>query len=518
MRFEWMAAFVVVAGCAQTPPTKDDVAKLLMRLSYVSTNAATRAISPIDTVVTAPCDSGSIRLEVSTSGTTVTNRQTFNNCAFGSDRTSGSLTSTWMSSTTPTTAETTVTLDGALSLETATWAGNISMNALRMTTRVERLSDRVRLTSTLDGSVTIGGTVFTYAAATFTLEVPLSGALDGGSTTGGGAAGGGPATGGGTAMGGGSAGAGTPILGARAITDLATSGETVFFTGETVADQSAIFSANATATLATVVCTGAPNTQLSGVVVDGTTVYALSDTSTGSVRKLVRSSTTGIGAACTEVATVDARGFFLLGTAALAKVGDQLVYKAPDGSLKGYSTTTNMESVVAPAGESFFDTILSAGGIGVVAQAQGGANPPSLKTFTTAGLGDTVASFSKPDFTTVGANILWAVDGASGVAFRYRAAASGSTVSMGATANLGVPGRSTTGFCETNDGVSAGVFVAKAADSFAGYYTVGLDSAMPRKVTSQAYDAPVHCAVTPTRLWVVEGDFGGPRGLVRFNR
>ncbi|MBL8923471.1 MAG: hypothetical protein JNJ54_31750 [Myxococcaceae bacterium] len=514
MRLGLVAGLVVLAGCAQTPPSKEAVAKLMTRLSYLTTDAATRAITPLDYVTTVRCDSGSADLAISTSGTNplmVTSRQTFNRCTTDSETVSGQLTSTWTTSTDANTSEVTVTLNGMLAYEGPTYAGNFSFNAFRITTRVKRESDRITITSEVSGTVSIGGTTYSYMNESYV--VPIVVASDGG--TGGGSAGG---SGGGSAMGGGSAGTGTTIQGARAITDLAASGETVFFTGETVANQPAIFSANATATLATVICTGAANTRLSGVVVDGTTVYALSDTSTGSMRKLVRSSTMGIGAACTEVATVDARGFFLLGTAALAKVGDLLVYKAPDGSLKGYSLTSNMETVVVQPGNSFYDTILSAGGTGVVAQAQSGANPPDLKTFTAAGLGDTVASFSKPDFTTVGSSILWAVDGSPGVAFRYRQAASGSTVSMGATANLGVPGRATTGFCETNDGVSAGVFVTKSADSFAGYYTVGLDAATPRKVTSQAYDAPVHCAVTPTRLWAVEGDLGASRNLVRFER
>lgn len=512
-----LVGLVVLAGCAQTPPSKEAVAKLMTRVGYLTTDAATRAITPIDVTANVACDSGSVALAISTAGTSpvmVTSRQTFNACRIGNETLRGQLTSTWTSVSTGNLAEVTVTYDGTLAYEGPTYAGHFAFNALRITKRIERLSDRIRITSTVTGNVTIGGMTHAYNGDSYTVEFPLPGGSDGGA--GGGAAGG--STGGGSAMGGGSSGTGTTIQGARRITDLAASGETVYFTGETVADQSAIFSANATATLATVLCTGAANTRLSGVVVDGATVYALSDTSTGSMRKLVRTSTTGIGAACTEVATIDARGFFVLGTAALAKVGDLLVYKAPDGSLKGYSVTSNLESIVAQPGSGFFDTVLSAGGIGVVAQAQGGATAPALKTFTTAGLGDTVASFSKPDFTTVGSSILWAIDGTPGVAFRYRQAASGSAVSMGATANLGIPGRSTTGFCETNDGVSAGVFVSKSADAFAGYYTVGLDAAMPRKVTSQTYDAPVHCAVTPTRLWAVEGDLGGSRNLVRFDR
>lgn len=489
----------------------------MTRVGYLTTDAATRAITPIDVTANVACDSGSVALAISTAGTSpvmVTSRQTFNACRIGNETLSGQLTSTWTSASTGNLAEVTVTYDGTLAYEGPTYAGNFAFNALRITKRIERLSDRIRITSTVTGNVTIGGTTYAYNGDSYTVEFPLPGGSDGGA--GGGSAGG--SSGGGSAVGGGGPNPGTTILGARQITDLAVSGETAIFTGATVADQSAIFSANATDSLASVLCTGAATTKLSGVVVDGTTVYALSDTATGSMRKLVRTTTTGIGAACTEVATVDARGFYLLGTAALAKVGDLLVYKAPDGSLKGYSVTSNMESVVAQPGNGFFDTILSAGGIGVVAQAQGGATAPDLKTFTATGLGETVASFSKPDFTTVGTSILWAVDGSPGVAFRYRQAASGSAVSMGATANLGIPGRSTTGFCETNDGVSAGVFVTKSADTFAGYYTVGLDAALPRKVTSQAYDVPLHCAVTPTRLWAVEGDFGGSRNLVRFAR
>ena len=40
----------------------------------------------------------------------------------------------------------------------------------------------------------------------------------------------------------------------------------------------------------------------------------------------------------------------------------------------------------------------------------------------------------------------------------------------------------------------------------------------PIKVTDTTWDTPVLCAVTPTKLWAVEGDFGGTRHLLRFSR
>ncbi len=511
---------VVAVSCGKAAPSQKSVLELSTRLAQVVTDTATRTLAPIDTVMTRlRCDSGSATQVITRDGASYVIETTFNACKRGSDTLSGTLRVTYLSNSN---GSTSVQLDGTLSYESATEAGNISFDALKITYSTVRNGDVVTLTSRISGRYSIGGTSYVLnEASVTTLGDPLTELItsdagqpadSGTSTDAGPDAGldaGNPGVDAGQTQ-------GVTLTGANDITDLAALGEAVYFTGALPSAQPAIFSATATATTATTLCTGATDSKLSGVVVDGTTVYALQNAGSGTV-KLVKTSTSGTGAACTEVATVDAQSFLFTSLAPMAKVGDQLVYLATDGSLKGYSLTANTEATIAAAGEGFFPTILGSGAIGVVAQAAGGTAPPVLKTFGAQGLAETLDSFSKPEFTVVGTNALWAVD-LAGVAFKYRGLAQGSTVTSGPVANLGIPGRSNLTFCETNDGVSAGVAIAKSSDSYAGLYTVGLNTMAPIKVTDTTWDTPVLCAVTPTKLWAVEGDFGGTRHLLRFSR
>ncbi len=505
-------SLLTLCACAKQPPSKQAVAELAIRLTQTSSDAVTRAISPVDTYdVNVPCDSGRMQVHSTVDGATRRDAIESVQCKFGDETFTGQLT---LSTTSTTRMGNTVTvvqeLNGSVAYEGPTYAGNMTYDALKLTTSVEVVDGRVTLRSMLQGSVTIGGTAYSFDKDSYVV-------LDTRPPTGGGSASGGGSAGGLSSSAGGAAGA-TRITGVSGVTDLAVVGETAFFTGEVSSTQPGVFSANATSTTATLLCTGPSDSKLAGVVVDGANVYALMSSSSGTT-KLLRTTTMATGGACQELGSVDAKGFFVTPFAAMAKVGDALVYFASDGSLKAYSLSTNTESVVAPSQGGFFANIASTGTIGVVAQAQSGTAPPNLKTFTGAGLGETLASFSSPEFTTLGSRVLWAIDGASGaVTFKFRDAAMGSTESTGATAQLGVPGRINLTFCETNDGSAAGFAIAKSSDAAAGFYAIGTDANAPRKLTSQTWDTPVHCAVTASRLWVVEGDLGGSRNLLRFAR
>lgn len=505
-------SLLMLCACAKPPPSKQAVAEVAIRFTQASTDAVTRAISPIDTYdLNVACERGRMQVRSTVDGSMRRDVIDYAACSFEDTTLTGQLIVTTSAITRMGNTVTFVQeLNGTVTYEGPTYAGNLSYNALTLTTSVEVIDGRVTFRSSVRGTVTVGGTTHTYNDETYVV-------VDTRAPTGGGSAVGGGSSGGTAASGGGAAGA-TRITGAGGVTDLAVSGETAFFTGEVSATQPGIFSATATSTAATLLCTGPADSKLAGVVVDGASVYALMTSSSG-MTKLLRTSTTATGAACQELGTVDTKGFFFGGLASMAKVGDRLVYFGSDGSLKAWSVSGNSEAVIVPSGESFFEAIGSTGAIGVVAQASPGGAAPALKTFTSAGLGQTLGAFSKPEFTTLGARVLWAIDGASGgVTFKYRDAAPGSPESTGATAQLGVPGRLNLTFCETNDGSAAGFAIAKSSDAAAGFYALGADPNAPRKLVSQAFDAPVHCAVTATRLWVVEGDLGGSRNLLRFDR
>ncbi len=523
-----LAVLAAGMGCVDKskPLSKEDAAKVVIRLNNRLNENIAKAIAPIDRVdFPTPCDSGSMQTTTmgttGAAGTAVTIDFTFSACQMGDEKLSGNLRLTSTVATTPNTIAATVVINGTLAYEGPTYAGNFSFNDLSITRTITTAGGRTETTVRLTGAVSIGGTSYPFNDEVYTVVTCVSfGSCDliSGGTGGGG--GGGGAAGGGVSGGGNAGGSAMAAIltGASNITDLAPVGETVYFTGEVSQNQPAIFSATDTSTAATVLCTGPMNAKLAGLVVDGTALYALVSTATG-MTKIVRGSTTGTGGTCSDVAQVDTRSFSFSNRAPMAKVGDLLVYKANDGSLKGYSLTANNEVTVAPgpAGMSFFDDIISSGPVGVVAQTVPGATlPPDLKTFTAAGLGETLASFSKPDFTVLGAHALWAIDG---VTFQRRQLMpAGSAVEAGATANLGVTGRAAMGFCETNWGSAAGFFLSKSAGTNAGYYTVSADSSPPRKVTNLAFDTPVHCTVTPTKLWLVEADLGGTRRLLRVDR
>lgn len=506
-------SLLVVCACARPPPSKQAVAELSIRLSQRSTDAVSRALSPVDVImVNAPCDSGLLRVRSTVDGARRTDELQAQACKHGDETFTGDFSIATASMTRMgNTLVVEQTINGSLAYEGPTYSGTIRYDDLKFTSSITVVDGMVRIESELNGTVTIGGTTYAFDKASYAVvdtRPPTGGGAGGGS--GGGAAGG---------SAGGVVGA-TVITGATGVTDLAVVGETAYFTGDLSGTQPAIFSASSTATAATVLCTGPMDSKLAGVVVDGSNVWALASASSG-MRKLLRGSISGTGVACQEVATVDAKGFFFTALAPMAKVGDGLVYLAEDGSLKRFDVTSSTESVLVPAqaGTGFFELIGSTGTIGVVAQAQPAGATPALKTFGTSGLAETLASFSNPEFTTVGSRVLWAVDASGGaVTFKFRETTSGAVEASGATASVGVPGRINLSFCETNDGSAAGFAIAKSSDSAAGFYAVGLDANAPRKLSSQAFDIPVHCAVTATRLWMVEGDVGGSRNLLRVSR
>lgn len=510
-------SLLTLCACAKPPPSKQAVAELAIRLTQTSSDAVTRALAPIDTVdVNVACDSGAMQVHTVVDGATRRDSIDALQCRLGDETFNGQLTLTTSSTTRVGNVVTVVQqLDGVVSTEGPTFAGSTRYEALKLTTTTEVVDGRVSFKSTLTGVVTVGSTRYVFNEEHYVI-------VDARPPTAGGAAGGGSA--GGTASGGGMAAAGgtagsTQILGASQVTDLAVVGERAFFSAEGSGSQPGIFSADATTTTATLLCSGPVDSRLAGLVVDGANAYALMSASSGAT-KLLRTSTTATGGPCQELGVVDARSFFFGAFAAMAKVDDRLVYFGSDGSLKAWSLTSNSESVVAQVsgGASFFDAIGSTGAIGIVPRAPAAGATPELKTFTAAGLGSTLATFSKPEFTTLGARVLWAIDGASGgVTFKFRDASS-ATETTGATAQLGTPGRINLTFCETNDGAAAGFAIAKSSDAAAGFYSVGADANAPRKITSQSFDAPLHCALTASRLWVVEGDFGGSRNLLRFAR
>lgn len=345
-----------------------------------------------------------------------------------------------------------------------------------------------------------------------------SGGSGGASGGGSGASGGGSSSsGGGSSAGGGSGAMPVVITGVSGATDLWVTAGRAYFTGEALAGQPAILAATTTASAATVICKGPAGATMAGLVLDGTTVYAFVEPSSGP-KKLVKAAVSDTNATCTEVGTVTPRGFSFGGSLAAAKVGSSLVYLGESGAVMAFDLGANTETALLQptGGISYFGLVQSVGTKGVVARATNGQTP-ELKLFTLTGVGDTVDTFSKPEFTTVATKVVWAIDGTGGgVTFKsLDTSVSGATAQTGPTANLGPAGRTTFSFCRTNSDLLPTFVVSSAAGDQAGYYRLPDGGGQPTRLTSQSYDAPLHCGSDAQSLWFIEGQVGGTRRVLR---
>ncbi|MBX7097719.1 MAG: hypothetical protein K1X89_08405 [Myxococcaceae bacterium] len=360
-------------------------------------------------------------------------------------------------------------------------------------------------------------TTFPVLALTFFLQA-CSGGSGGASGGGSGSSGGGTSSsGGGSSAGGGTGAMPVVITGVSGATDLWVTPGRAYFIGEVTAGQPAIFAATTTATAATVVCKGPAGATMAGLVPYGTALFAFVEPASGP-KKIVKANTSDTNATCTEVGTVTPRSFSFGGNLFPAQVAGSLVYPGESGAIMAFNLTANTESTLleTTGGVSYFPLVQSAGGAqGVVARATNGQTA-ELKLFTLTGVGATVDSFNKPEFTTVGTKVVWAVDGTGGVTFKsLDTATAGAAAQTGATANLGPAGRTTFSFCRSNDGATAAFVVSSAAGDQAGYYRLPAGTAQPTRLTTQSYDAPLHCGTDGQTLWFIEGQVGGTRRVLR---
>lgn len=300
----------------------------------------------------------------------------------------------------------------------------------------------------------------------------------------------------------GSTGSTTPVLiqGVSEIVDVVAVGDTVFFTGTEGGGEQAIMSATATGAGVGILCKGGSARTFGSLVVDGDNLYALSRDILAGTAKIVTTTKTGSGSACTE----------LPGTltphlqTTMIKLGSSFVYRGTTKVMK-FPVAGGIEAdFLTTQATGFLTNFAVVGGNGFVVDTTTASSPGAhLLSFTegsTAGV--EFKAFNSPveaGFLAVGSSIVWSEPGGSvgQVTFKYRDAGSASSVTATTGPSISLAVGSVIVLCGST-ATSFG-FAVTNGDGV-GYYTGGLNQTAAKKVTSSSAAANA-CAITSNAFW-----------------
>lgn len=349
----------------------------------------------------------------------------------------------------------------------------------------------------------------TLACSDSTSSGPGTSATDGGSSEGGGGGGdgGGGGADGASPDGGGGTGAVTYVGGGTGVTDLVGSGETAYFTGVEGGGQSAILSATTTTAGVGVLCKAGANRVLSALAIDGTTLYAIRrDPATGDAA-VVKTTTTGTGAACEDVAAISA-GFLT----ELTKVGDSLVYLGPEKVMRLPVAGGTESELLTTGATGFVGDFAASGTTGFVVDTSTAGGPPGarLVRFTAGGAGETFVSVNSPSDSgheIVGGKVVWAERGPTAGDFVFKTADATAPLPISpatlVTSNFGIG--SLLLFCRPNAASPTELAVAAYNTEVTDYHLVGSSSQASRKLASvSSLLTPIACTLTTGAIWSID--------------
>jgi hypothetical protein len=252
------------------------------------------------------------------------------------------------------------------------------------------------------------------------------------------------------------------------------------------------------AVVVTTLCTTASGS-LTALTVQGAEVHALAVNLVGA-SKLVKSTTTATGGACTDVGTVNPQ---LQST--LVRVGSKLFYAGngqQDFPISQYDLTSNTESTVLAAPPTHLPGDLGTDGTHLFGAESGSGSAFELIRFAPDGTGrasyKTFADASKAGFVVGGANVFW-LEGSS----LAKASVTGTPGAPTVGPDLGA-GSDPLAFCGAQD--SQTVVYAIASGTKTGWWSVATDpTASPVKLSTGGFAVSTSpCVYGTNTFWFID--------------
>ncbi|MFO0734272.1 MAG: hypothetical protein U0270_00260 [Labilithrix sp.] len=330
-----------------------------------------------------------------------------------------------------------------------------------------------------------------------------SSGVDGGSTSSGGTSSG---TSSGSSSGtSGGTGVINHLSGPTEVTDILGDGETAYFTGVEASGEGAIFSASATAG-PSVLCKAGAKRTITAIAVDGTTLYGIRREPDTGLSAIVKTTTTGVGAACEEVGAIEPNQL-----TELVKVGDSLVYLGVVKVMRMPLTGGAPTELLTTAASGFIGDFASAGATGFVVDTSTAATPGArIARFTLGGAIETFVSVDSPSTSgheIIGGKVVWAEPGPNAGDFVFKsadvAAALPPAPTPVVTSNFGIG--SVLQFCRPNVSSPTELAVAAANSEAVDYHLIGSSSQPSRKLASISTSlGGGACALTTGAIWGVD--------------
>lgn len=307
---------------------------------------------------------------------------------------------------------------------------------------------------------------------------------------------------------GGGLGVVTHVSAATEATDIVGSGDTAYFAGVEAGGEGAIFSAKTTMPAATVLCKAGANRVLSALAIDGATLYAIRPEPATGKAVIVKTTTSGTGAACEEIATITANPL-----TELAKVAGSLVYLGAEKVMRVPVAGGAESELLTTAATGFVGDFAALGTMGFVVDTSTAGTPGArLVRFKLDGSSETYTTFDSPQdsaYEVLGANVVvWATPGPNVGDFVFKQALATAPLASIApttvvTSNFGIG--SVLRFCRTDATYPSDLAVASFDAQTVAYHQVGFAFGPTRKLASlDSVMSPDACALATGALWGID--------------